>query len=95
MNQSSTFNERSYRSSQKSKMFKKMLYYGYQMDYDKPRSEAQKALPKHEVNMQNVSGWCASEKCSIKKPLKAMTAKELSKALSQFELVYKSYLNRI
>lgn len=88
-------NERSFRSSQKGRMFKKMLYYGYQMGYDQPIDEAQKMLPNHEVNLQNVSTWCTSDKCSISKPLKAMTAKELNKALSQFEQVYKSYLKRV
>ncbi|MBL6448544.1 hypothetical protein JMN32_19695 [Fulvivirga sp. 29W222] len=73
-------------------MRKKLLYLGYQMGYDQPRNQSQKDLPAHEINKQNVSGWCESEKCSIRKRLEAMTGKELVDAVSQFEKVYQSFL---
>ena len=81
-----------YYASQNSRMRRKMLYFGYQMGYDQPRDDAQKGLPQNEICMQNVSAWCKSKHCSVKKPLKRMTGKELRVALTQFEQVYKSYL---
>ena len=73
-------------------MRRKMLYLGYQMGYDQPRNEVQKSLPAQDICLQNVSEWCNSKKCTIRKPLKRMTGKELQVALTQFEQVYKSYL---
>jgi hypothetical protein len=74
------------------RMRKKMLYYGYQMAYDQPRTEEQKAMSRQEVCFANVSAWCAGKHCKIGKPLEAMTGKEVQQALTQFEAVYKSFL---
>lgn len=68
-----------------------MLYYGYQMGYQNPRNELQAVMRESDICLDNVSAWCESEKCAVRKPLAKMTYKELVRAISQFELVYKSF----
>ena len=79
---------------QKAKMVRKMLYYGYQMGYDVPRSPAQQRMDKARVNYVNVEAWCQSKYCSINKTLKGYTVEQLAKVLSQFEAVYKSFIQQ-
>ncbi|MFN7703461.1 MAG: hypothetical protein ACK5OS_02475 [Chryseotalea sp.] len=76
---------------QKDRMIKKMLWLGYQMGYDIPESEGEKRMDRKRVNYNHVERWCRSEKCCIRKTLKGYTVDELSKVLSQFDLVYQSF----
>lgn len=76
-------------------MRRKMLYLGYEMRYDKPRSPAQEHVEPSRRNFINVSAWCESKKCSNPKPLDKYTAEELPAIVSQFEQVYKSFVKTI
>jgi hypothetical protein len=76
---------------QKDRMIKKMLWLGYQMGYDMPESKGEEMMDRKRVNYNHVERWCRSEKCVIRKTLKGYTVEELSKVLSQFDLVYQSF----
>lgn len=92
LRKSTSTDRRRYFAAQKDRMVKKMLSLGYQMQYDLPRNEAQKAMRPSEVNFENVSAWCQSPKCQIRKPLDKMTVIELSLAITQFEFVHQSFI---
>lgn len=77
------------------KMRKKLLYYGYQMGYEQPRSKSELGLSPADINFIHVDTWCKSERSAIKKSMDDMTLKELTRAVSQFELVYKSTIKSI
>lgn len=77
------------------KMVNKLLYYGYEMGFDKPVNSDQRYKPSSTVNFENVSNWCAGKKCAVGKQINDMNNEELNQALSQFEQMYKKTLNRI
>lgn len=76
---------------QKAKMLRKMLFLGYEMGYDMPRTKAEKYMERTRLNYNHVESWCLSEKCCVRKTLKSMSVEDISKALTQFEQVYKSF----
>jgi hypothetical protein len=78
----------------KDRMVKKMLYYGYQMGYDQPRSRAEAQMEKQRLCFNHVEAWCKSDKCSIRKTLRGYSVEQLTKVLSQFEQVYKSFVKQ-
>lgn len=78
----------------KDRMVKKMLYYGYQMGYDQPRSQAERMMEPSRVCFNHVEAWCKSDKCCIRKTLRGYKVDELVKVLSQFEQVYKSFVKQ-
>lgn len=80
--------------AKRQRMIRKMMHYGYLMQFDSPRYESHH-LKKSTICYRNVDAWCRSDKCAIGKPLDRMTLQELNKALSQFELMYKHTLNKI
>jgi hypothetical protein len=83
--------------NQKSNMIRKLLYYGYQMGYDQPRTELEKRalLSKQQLCWNHVQAWCKSKHCKIRKTLNRYTAAELTEVVSQFEQVYKSFLQQL
>lgn len=83
------------KSNEKDRMRKKMLYLGYQMGYDRPRTEEQRGLSPSEICVQNVSAWCESMRCSVQRPLNHMTHRELRNALTQFTKVYQSFIKQL
>jgi hypothetical protein len=76
---------------QKANMIRKMLYYGYEMGWDRPRTRPEEILSKQQLCWNHVQAWCKSPKCSIRKTLNRYTVEELTKVVSQFELVYESF----
>jgi hypothetical protein len=77
--------------NQKANMIRKMLYYGYEMHWDRPRSHPEDTLTRQQICWNRVQAWCKSPKCQIRKTLNRYTVEELTKVLSQFELVYESF----
>lgn len=78
----------------KSKMVKKLLYLGYQMGYNKPTCMAEQRMTPSAVCKLHVNRWLLSEKSAVRKPMDEMTYRELVRALTQFEFVYKDFLKR-
>lgn len=78
---------------QKNRMVRKMLWLGYQMGYDNPRGPEQELMSRSKRCWTNVEAWCMSKRCSINKPISKYTVEELAKVVTQFEQVYKSFLN--
>lgn len=81
---------------QKANMIRKMLYYGYMMGWDQPKTELEaKALTKQQLCWNHVEAWCRSKHCKINKSLNRYTVDELVQVLSQFEEVYKAFLKQL
>lgn len=72
-------------------MRRKMLSIGYEMHFDEPLTPAQERTDRKQVNVINVSAWCASDKCKYRKPLNSLDPFELSEVVTQFELVRDSF----
>jgi hypothetical protein len=80
----------------KTRMIRKLLAIGYQMGFDKPQNDTEQyRMKRSDVNKLHVNRWLLSEKSAVRKEMDEMTHKELSKAVTQFEQVYKDYLTRI
>lgn len=73
-------------------MIRKLLAMGYDMHYDKPRSQAEKHMEKKRLCWNHVESWCKSAHCSVRKSPKRMSVEELIKVVSQFEQVHRSFL---
>ena len=73
----------------KQKMIRKILYYGYELGFDKP-GDSQQGLKKSKINFINCNAWCLSPRSKHKKGLKQMNIKELSDTVTQFEQMYKT-----
>lgn len=71
------------------KMRNKIISMGYEMRWTKPSSSGVNS-----IDMDHINNWCIS-KGYLHKKLDDYTYKELPKLVSQFEEVYKSYLNSI
>lgn len=71
-------------------MRRKMLYYGYQMGWDKGPGN----LPGSHMCHGRINNWLLSDRSAHRKPLAELCYSELIESLSQFELVYKSFLNK-
>jgi hypothetical protein len=74
-------------------MRKKLLYIGYQMGYELPRNDEEKDSRSNELCFQHVNAW-VKEHGAIKKHINYMTYNELCRTVSQFEIVYRNFLNK-
>ncbi|MEQ9022456.1 MAG: hypothetical protein RLN82_06800, partial [Pseudomonadales bacterium] len=77
------------------RMVKKMLYYGYEMGFDKPRHADQHGMKASKINFQNVDAWCRSNKSKFGKPLNDMDFDEMRITLGQFERMYKNQIESL
>lgn len=79
----------------KSVMRKKLLFMGYQMGFDVPRTTEEYGLKRWQVNMLHLDSWALSAKSKIRKKINDMSYSELVICVSQFELVYKDFKKRV
>jgi hypothetical protein len=77
---------------QKAKMVKKMLYLAYEMGYGEPRTDIEKNLDRKQLCWNHLQAWVKSDKCSVRKTIERMSVDETRSVLTQFEQVYKSFL---
>jgi hypothetical protein len=76
------------------RMRKKMLMYGYEMDWDTPRTEQQKRMTRGARCFRNVDAWCRRYS-KLKKGLNEHNEQELPALISQFEQLYKKQINKL
>jgi hypothetical protein len=74
---------------------RKLLSLGYDMEFHKPRTEAQKYMSASAINFENVNNWCKSKKCPVQKDMNEMDEKELNKAVTAFMKVKQSYFKKL
>lgn len=76
-------------------MRRKLLALGYNMQYDKPKTQEELRMQKWEVCKKHVDAWLLSDKSQVRLAMDDMSHDQLVKAVTQFEQVYKDYLKRI
>lgn len=78
------------------RMRRKLLALGHTMNWGlQPRTEEERRMSKSELNMKRVNAWLMSERSEVRLPMQDMTYKQLCKAVTQFELVVKDYIQKL
>jgi hypothetical protein len=78
------------------KMRKRMLSIGYQLHWDKPRTEAEQMMDAKRINYNHVNSFLEKDtRSKIKKAMNSMNPYELADALVQLEEILKATKNQV
>lgn len=75
--------------SKRERIVRKMLYYGYQLGWGRPRTSQDHGIKASTLCYRAIESWAKSDRCAVSKSLRDMTAEELAKALSQLQIIYR------
>lgn len=72
----------------------KLLAIGYTMQWATPRNAEEVVMPRWQVCRNRIDAFM-KEKGVVKKTMKEMTGTELSKAITQMEIIAKDFLKKV
>ncbi len=83
-----------HKATSKWNQIQKLLAIGYTMQWQSPRNAEEVVMPRWQVCRNRIDAFML-EKGTVKKEVKDMTGAELSKAITQLQLIAKDFINKV